>query len=87
MRAKRIWEGQGYVMQEDKGILAPLLISSLPFGLYDEGGNIESLERDFIAPVDAVTHVLPVQADFSGGRQAGDFLHRQKGPGMRAGYL
>ncbi len=67
MRAKRVWESQGYVMQEDKGILTPLFISSLPFGLYDAGGNIESLERDFIVPVDSVACILPVQADFSGG--------------------
>lgn len=67
VRAKRMWEGQGYVMQEDRGILPVLFISSLPFGLYDRGDNIESLDRDFIAPADTVVATLPVQADFSGG--------------------
>jgi len=66
-RAKRIWEGQGYIMQEDRGILPILLISSLPFGLYDRGGNINLLDRDFIAPLDSVSSILPIQSDFAGG--------------------
>lgn len=66
-RAKRIWEGQGYIMQEDKGILPILFISALPFGLYDQGGNIDLLDRDFIAPLDAISSILPVQSDFAGG--------------------
>lgn len=66
-RAKRIWESCGYIMQEDKGILPVLLISSLPFGLYDKGGNIDHLDRDFIAQADSIGAVLPVQSDFSGG--------------------
>jgi conjugal transfer ATP-binding protein TraC len=67
VRAKRMWEAQGYVMQEDRGILPVLFLSALPFGLYDRGGNIENLDRDFIAPCDTVAVTLPVQADFSGG--------------------
>jgi len=65
-RAKRVWEGQGYVMQEDKGILPILFISSLPFGLYDHGSNIDTLDRDHILPVDSIAVMLPVQGDFSG---------------------
>lgn len=67
VRAKRIWEALGYVMQEDRGILPILFISSLPFGLYDRGNNIDNLDRDFIAPSDTVVTTLPIQADFSGG--------------------
>jgi len=67
VRAKRMWESQGYVMQEDKGILMPLLLSSLPMGLYVKGENLDMLERDYIAPAEAVAEVLPIQADFSGG--------------------
>ena len=67
VRAKRLWEQNGYVMQEDKGILPPLLIASLPFGLYNVKDNIENLDRDFIAPASAVATLLPVQADFAGG--------------------
>jgi conjugal transfer ATP-binding protein TraC len=65
-RAKRVWEGQGYVMQEDKGILPILFISSLPFGLYDSGSNIDTLDRDHILPEDSIAVTLPVQGDFSG---------------------
>ncbi len=67
VRAKRMWEAQGYVMQEDRGILPILFLASLPFGLYDRGENIESLDRDFIAPCDTVAVTLPIQADFAGG--------------------
>lgn len=67
VRAKRIWESQGYVMQEDRGILPILFISALPFGLYNRGSNIDNLNRDFIAPADTITSVLPVQADYAGG--------------------
>ncbi len=66
-RAKRIWESQGYLMQEDKGILPVLFLSSLPFGLYDKGANVDHLDRDFIAQSDSIGAVLPVQSDFAGG--------------------
>jgi len=65
-RVKRVWESLGYIMQEDKGILPILFISSLPFGLYNKGKNIDNLDRDFIAPADTVSTLLPVQSDFSG---------------------
>ena len=65
-RAKQMWESQGYVMQIDKGILCPLFLASLPGGLYDIKGNIDQLDRDFVAQVGAVAQILPVQGDFSG---------------------
>ena len=67
MKVKRIWEQNGYIMQEDKGILDILFISSLPFGLYNVKDNINNIERDFIAPSSSITPILPVQTDFSGG--------------------
>lgn len=65
-RARRLWESQGYLMQEDRGILPVLLISSLPFGLYNVGKNIEQLDRDYIVPADTLSSILPVQGDFNG---------------------
>ena len=65
-RAKRIWEGQGYLMQEDRGILPILFIIGLPFGLYDHGATVDTLDRDHILPVQAIATTLPVQADFVG---------------------
>ncbi len=66
-RARRIWESQGYIMQEDRGILPILFISALPFGLYNIDDNLKNLDRDFIVPSDVVPPLLPVQSDFSGG--------------------
>jgi conjugal transfer ATP-binding protein TraC len=65
-RARRIWEDNGYVMQQDTFILKILFISALPFCLYTTGRNVDNLERDFIAPVPSVTPLLPVQGDFAG---------------------
>jgi len=69
IRAKRIWEWQGFVMQEDKGILMPLFLSSLPFGLYNIGSNVNLLDRHYIAPTDTIAAYFPIQGDFLG---AGD---------------
>jgi conjugal transfer ATP-binding protein TraC len=79
VRAKRMWEAQGYVMQEDRGILPVLFLSALPFGIYDRGDNIDNLDRDFIAPCDSVAATLPVQADFSGGRKPSLLFIGRKG--------
>ncbi|ORJ57497.1 TraC family protein [Geothermobacter hydrogeniphilus] len=77
-RARRLWEDQNYLMQEDRGILPILLISSLPFGLYDTGKNVDQLERDYIVPVDTISVVVPNQGDFSGmGRPEMLFLARK----------
>jgi conjugal transfer ATP-binding protein TraC len=65
-RVRRLWENNGYVMQQDKMIIKILFLSSLPFGLYTTGKNIENLERDFVAPVPSVAPILPVQGDFAG---------------------
>lgn len=66
IRVRRLWENQGYVMQQDNMILKILFLSSLPFCLYTTGKNLETMERDFIAPISSVTPILPVQADFAG---------------------
>jgi len=66
-RARRVWESSGYFVQEDRGILVPLFISSLPFGLYNTDGNMDEIDRDFPAPAASVLPTLPVQADFCGG--------------------
>lgn len=65
-RARRLWEDNGYVMQQDTFVLKILFLSALPFCLYTTGKNIDNLERDFIAPVPSVTPLLPVQGDFTG---------------------
>lgn len=77
-RSKRVWEGQNFVMQEDKGILMPLFLLSLPFGFYDVKGNLETLDRDHVMPVDSIAVTLPIQGDFAGlGRPAMLFTARK----------
>jgi len=77
-RLRRLWEQQGYVMQEDRGIVPVLFLSALPFGLYNVGDNIRMMDRDFILPTKAVSELLPIQADFQGsGRPQAVFLGRK----------
>jgi len=76
-RVKRIWEGYGFIMQEDAGILPILFISALPFGLYNVGKNVANMDRDFIAHVPAIAKVLPVQADFTGNGSTMIFIGRK----------
>jgi conjugal transfer ATP-binding protein TraC len=66
-RVRRMWEQSGYVMQEDRIILPVLFISSLPFGLYVKGRNLENIDRDTITTAEAASRIMPVQADFAGG--------------------
>lgn len=65
-RAKRLWESQSYVMQQDRGILPVLFISALPFGLYTDGNNVSNIDRHFITTSAAASAILPVQGDFTG---------------------
>jgi conjugal transfer ATP-binding protein TraC len=63
-RARRLWEDQGYVMQQETILTTVLFLSSLPFGMRVH--NLKDLERDFIAPVNSITPLMPVQGDFRG---------------------
>ena len=65
-RALRLWENQGYVMQTESIFRKVLFLSALPFCFYSQGKNIQFMERDFIAPMQSVLPLLPVQGDFSG---------------------
>ena len=78
-RGKTMWEGAGYVMQEDKGILAAMLLSSLPMGLRASRHNLNMLERDTIAAADSICNVLPVQGDFSGSHEPVMILQGRSG--------
>jgi conjugal transfer ATP-binding protein TraC len=65
-RAKRMWEESGYNMQEDKGILPVIFLSSLPFGLRASKQNLTMLLRDTIVTGEVVANLLPVQGGFAG---------------------
>jgi conjugal transfer ATP-binding protein TraC len=76
----RIWhsQGGGFVLQEDMGILTPLLIASLPLGLYNIRTNVDFLDRDKIMPADTAIRLLPIQGDFTGsGQPTALFLGRK----------
>ncbi|MBQ4839841.1 TraC family protein [Pseudoalteromonas luteoviolacea] len=66
-RAVRIWEGKDFQMQEESILQKPLLISALPFGLYNVKNNVKVMDRDFLFPISTVSRFLPIQGDFFGG--------------------
>ena len=78
-RVKRMWEAKGFSAQEDRGILNILLISALPFGLYNTQKNVEFIERDFIVHSPVAVKFLPIQADFSGVSNPIDLYIGRKG--------
>jgi len=78
-RVKRLWESRGFTMQEDKGIVKILFISSLPFGLYNIKSNVNDIDRDFICDADSAVLCLPIQSDFEGGQEPYNLFVGRKG--------
>ncbi|MFN2245891.1 MAG: TraC family protein [Candidatus Promineifilaceae bacterium] len=78
-RIKRLWENQGFAVNNDRGILGPLFILSLPFGLYRTKNNLEFLQRDRIMPTASAARLLPIQGDFFGFGRPVSFLVGRKG--------
>ncbi len=68
-RVKRMWEGRGAIVQEEKRIQRIMSIVTLPGGLYNTGRTVELLDRHFVVPMDVAARLMPIQADFSGGGQ------------------
>ena len=66
LRARRIWDSKGFLMQNDSYIHNILFISSLPLGLYNVKNNVDFIGRQFIVPDDVASHLLPTQGDFTG---------------------
>lgn len=77
-RGKQQWERHGYTMQEDRWILAALLLSSLPMGMRATPNNLNILKRTIIADPAAICNILPIQGDFVGLRdeinEKGEFI-------------
>lgn len=63
-RLRSLWEGQHFIMQRESIIQIPLLLLSLPMGLYLTARNVRTLNRDFPMSCEAAARMLPVQADF-----------------------
>ncbi len=68
-RLKGVWKSGGIKLRRERLLSAPLFIASLPFGLYDQGDNLKTLDRDFFVPSQTAACLLPVQGDFHGSRQ------------------
>src|ERR1700722_2982894 len=65
-RAWALWDAQKFLMQQESKIAKAMFIAALPFGLYNEGRNITTLDRHFEMSAHAAALALPVQADFAG---------------------
>jgi conjugal transfer ATP-binding protein TraC len=78
-RVKRLWESKGFTMQEDRGIVNLLFLSSLPFGLYNTKNNLNSLDRDFVCDARSASYCLPIQSDFKGGQEPYNLFVGRKG--------
>ena len=79
LRIRRLWEFQGFVMQEDKLINKILFLSSLPFGLFNVNKNPDYIDRDFIMDADSAAYCLPIQADFAGSGDPCNLFIGRKG--------
>lgn len=78
-RAMRLWERQGWSMQEESAILTIMLIVTMPLGLYLGNNTIKKLDRDFQLGVKAVSHLVPVQGDYRGCGQPVMLMVGRKG--------
>jgi conjugal transfer ATP-binding protein TraC len=65
-RGKRIWETEGYLMQDDRHISYALFLASLPMCIKSTKNNINMMERDKIANIGAILNIIPIQTDFAG---------------------
>ncbi|MFC3052349.1 TraC family protein [Kordiimonas pumila] len=78
-RAKGMWEDLGFAVQDESYLTLPLFLMSLPFGFYDEGKNLTLLDRDFMAPINSLALLVPIQADYRGAGQPAIMLFGRKG--------
>lgn len=63
---KNIWGSQDYEMQTESKMRSAMFLQAMPFGFYNVDGNLEKLNRYFLANLEDVARLLPVQGDFKG---------------------
>ncbi len=78
-RAKAMWDDLGVAVQEESYLCQPLFLMAQPFGFVDQGNNLKFLDRDFIAPVDTLAAMVPIQADYRGCGKPALMLFGRKG--------
>ncbi|MFZ3461474.1 TraC family protein [Vibrio harveyi] len=63
---EKIWGAQDYELQQETKLRAPMFLQSLPFGFYNIKNNLETMNRYFLADLEDIARLLPVQGDFKG---------------------
>jgi len=66
-RLKRLMTRQGFTAQLETSIPSPMLIAALPFGMYNEKGEFQQMDRFFLATETESATLAPVIADYKGG--------------------
>jgi conjugal transfer ATP-binding protein TraC len=66
-RAVKMWESlEGCEMQTETILQKIMLISALPFGLYEPEKNLTTIDRHFYVDSEAVATLVPITGDFNG---------------------
>jgi len=65
-RVRNLFEGRGFLTQEERGILPVLFLMGLPLGFSLKGKEIDALDRHFIGKADLAASLLPAVSDISG---------------------
>ena len=78
-RTKRLMSRQGFVPQVEDTLISPLFLASLPFGLYPHKGNMQQLDRYFLATEEEAACLAPVIGDYQGGGEPQMFFISRKG--------
>ena len=78
-RAKRLFDKEQFVMQEEGYLTQVLLPMVTPFGVNISGNNVALLDRHFYLPLDACVPLANVQGDFRGAGREVQMLLGRKG--------
>lgn len=79
VRAKRIWEANGFVMQEERFMGKILFPMAFPFGLSMGSKFVDLLNRPFIVHGPAASRMIPIQGDLDMGFAPEILLQGRKG--------
>jgi len=78
-RVKRMWESQGFSVNNDRGIVGVLFLMCLPMGFYSSKKIIDWLERDRIMPSRSAARFFNIQGDYGGVGRPTTILTGRKG--------
>ncbi len=78
-KAQNLFSENGFPPQEERGILLPLFLMSLPFGFTLKPTDIATLDRHFIDLPEKIAYMVPVVGDISGIGDPSFFFISRKG--------